>query len=463
MSREKKLFKNTMIYALGNFSSKGLVFLMLPLYTSFLTPKEFGSYDLIVTIVTLLVPVISFQIQEGSYRYILDEKDYQKKYQVVSSAIQIIVRNLIVSNILYLLCISFFNINYSLLIMLYYNVYIFSEIYLQVARGFQQNLDYAIAGIINTVVNLISTLVLTVGFHLKIEGLLISVIIGFITSLVYLEIKIKVLKNIKLFNKNTEISSKLVRYSLPLIPNILNWWIINVSDRLLLAHFIGVEANGIYAIANKFPSILIIMNSIFYLAWQESAITEYRSKDKNEFYSQMFNGFMKFQVSCLLVLLAFSPIFIHLFVDSQFKEAYKYMPFLYIGAVFSSFSSFYGTGFQSAKETKGAFYSSVAGSLLNIILNLLLIPYIGIQGAAVSTMVAFLVMWVMRIYQTKKYFSIKLDVKHLLVLVAITAIFTMIYFNIKGLLPQVIFIFASLSIALFYNKKLCYKLLKRKL
>ncbi|MED4023444.1 MULTISPECIES: lipopolysaccharide biosynthesis protein [Priestia] len=462
MTREKKLFKNTMIYALGNFSSKGLVFLMLPIYTSFLTPREFGSYDLIVTIVTLLVPIISFQIQEGSFRYIIDEKEHAQKYQVVSSTIQIIVRNLIVSNILYILCISFFNIHYSLLIMVYYNVYIFSEVYLQVARGFQKNLDYAIAGIINTLVNLISTLILTIGFNLKIEGLLISVIFGFITSLVYLEMKIKILKNIKFFNKNITIRSNLVRYSVPLIPNILNWWIMNVSDRLLLTHFMGVEANGIYAIANKFPSIIIIMNSIFYLAWQESAITEYSSKDKDKFYSQMFNGFMKFQVSCLLVLLSLSPIFIYLFVESEFKEAYLYMPFLYMGAVLSSFSSFYGTGFQSAKETKGAFYSSVLGSVLNIILNLLLIPYIGIQGAAISTMLAFLVMWIMRIYQTKKYFRIKIDVKSLLILIVLTIIFTITYFNVENILSQVIFITVSLLTAFLYNKQLCYKLLKQK-
>ncbi len=454
MSRDKKLLKNTIIYAIGNISSKFLIFLFLPIYTKFLTPSEFGTYDLIVTIVALMVPIISFQIQEAVFRYIIDENSSRKRNQVISSAFQIAIRNISLTNIVYIAVVYLFNIKYSILIMLYFNVYIISELYLQVARGLKKNKEYATAGVINTFSNVFSIILLLIILHLKIEALLISVILGFLISIGYLEIKLKLIKKVNFFKWNSVMNNQLLSYSIPLIPNILNWWIMNVSDRLLLNYYIGIEANGIYAVANKFPSMLFVMSSIFYLAWQESSITEFESKDRDSFYTKMFNGYMKFQFSCLFILLSCSYILMYFFVDNQFKDAYFYMPFLFLGAIFSAFSSFYGTGFQSSKETKGSFYSSVVGSIINIILNIILIPMVGVQGAAIATMLAFLSMWIMRIKQTKKYFRIQLDYKTLISLTIITLIFMVIYFNVESELIRITTIILSIVIAGFYNKNL---------
>jgi len=453
MNREKKLLKNTVIFAIGNFSSKLLTFLLLPIYTRILTTGEFGYYDLIVTFVTLLVPIISFQVQEGAYRFILDN-NINDKEKIISTSFFLVLRNLVLSNVIFICSLYFIDIKYAVFILIYYNLYVISEMYLQITRGLQLNAIYAKAGIINTFTTLCFTVIFLVFLNYKIEGILLSILFGFFLSIVYLESKTRIIKNIRIKYIDSVLKKQLLLYSLPLIPNILNWWIMNVSDRLLIKYYLGSSANGIYAIANKFPSMLIIISSIFYLAWQESAIKEANSKDRDIFYTRMFNGFFKFQFSSLFVLLSSSYILVNILVNDDFKSAYLYMPFLFLGAIFSSFSSFYGTGFQSSKETKGAFYSSVAGSILNIIFNIILIPKIGLMGASLATMIAFFIMWIMRIYQTKKYFNIKLDYKSISICSLLTIVFITLYYVNYSYGYRISIILLSLVIAFLLNRKL---------
>lgn len=421
--------KNILIYTVGNFSSKLLVFIMLPVYTYYLTVNEYGQFDLIVTIVSLLLPIVSFQMSEGIYRYLLDAKSEEDQARVITNGLLVVIRNVAIFSAVFA-CLNFFvDIEYFFLIEGYLLALVLSTVYLQIARGLKRNLEFAIAGIVSTIANVSMNVILIIVLHLKVEALLISVITTSVTIVLYIEMRVKVLRFIKFKLIARDMTKILTLYSLPLIPNLINWWVMNASDRLVLNFFIGFEANGIYAVATRFATIIMVINQIFYLSWQETSITEYNSKDRNAFYSRMFDKFMKFQFSGLFGLLAFSFLLIEYFIDGDFKEAYYYMPPLFIAMMFSSFSSFYGTGFQSAKETKGAFYSSIAGSVCNMILNVILVPLIGIMGSAVSNATSFFVMWVLRIYQTRKYFSITIDYKALGSLFILLAGFLVIYYS----------------------------------
>ncbi|MFT8323228.1 MAG: polysaccharide biosynthesis C-terminal domain-containing protein [Bacillus sp. (in: firmicutes)] len=454
MSREATLVKNTIIFAIGNFSSKFLGILILPLYTAYLNASEYGYYDLVITTASLILPLVSFQIYDGLYRNLLEEDKLEERKKNISSTFLITVRNLVVFDVFYIIANTFYlNIQSGNLIIAYINVFILFTVYIQIARGLRENMVFSIAGILNTFLIVLFTVFFITKLDLKVSGLLIAMILSYGLCIVYLEVKLKVFRYIDFSMLDKNVSKSLIMYSLPLIPNTISWWIMNVSDRFLLTHFVGLDANGLYAIANKFPSILLAINSVFYLSWQETSITEYNSKDRNEFYSKMFNNLLVFQFSLLLVLIAFTKPMMTLLVDREFFNAWKYVPFLYIGAIFYAFSSFYGTGFLSAKKTKGAFYSSIFGSLANIVMNIMLIPFIGIQGASISTMLSFIIMWIIRIKQTKSFFHIKIKKAQFLLLATLSILSIVLYYLDNVYLNYSLMIISLVSF-LKFNQKL---------
>ncbi|MCH3965039.1 MAG: oligosaccharide flippase family protein [Clostridium sp.] len=456
MSKEGTLVKNTIIYAIGNFGSKVLSFILLPFYTYYLSTNDYGYFDLITTTVALLTPIVTFQIYDGLYRYLLESKDDAESAHVISNSFFMITRNLMVFSIIYIIFIQFKSFKYEYLILLQIDFSILSVLWSQIARGFRKNVDYSVSGIISTVVILVSNILFITIMHMKVGSLIVSNILSSIIIIIYLDGKLKIHNYIKLKLNNNIIKRKLIVFSIPLIPNVISWWLMNVSDRYFLTFYKGVEANGIYAISNKFPSILIMLNTIFNLAWQESAITEYGSKDRNVFYTRMFNVLMTFQFTAVIGLLAFTKFIMHLMVNVKFESAWMFVPFLYIGTIFNSFSLFYGTGYLSSKDTIGAFYTSVIGGVINVIINIALIPVIGIQGASFSTMIAFLVMWLTRLWQTRKYFRIDIDLKRLIILSIISVLFIFTYYS-NNKIVEIVIMILSVIIFVVFNKSLISK------
>ncbi len=456
MNREKKFIKNILIYSIGDFGSKILGFLLLPFYTFYLSVNDYGYFDLITTSFMLLSPLITLQITDGLYRHLLEATDKAQKDAVISRSLGIIIRNLIVFNLICIFVFIFTNFKFQYLILTQLNLAVISSAWMQISRGLKRNLEFSIAGMITTGLTLICNIILIGLFTLRVDGLIIANMISTMFTLFYLEIVIKVRKYITLKKENFGMDQILLSFSLPLVPNALGWWMMNVSDRYILNYYEGMAANGIYAIANKFPAMIIMVNSIFNLAWQESSIMEYNSLDRDQFFSKMFNQYMALQFTLTFIVLAFTRLFMSYWVNAHFGSAWRYVPFLYFGALFLSFSSFYGTGYLCAKETKGAFSSSAFGALLNIMLNLIGVPHIGIQGAGLSTMIAFLAMWVWRIIQTRKYFAIHIDIPKFLLLSTISiGMIGLYYTNVFYI--RILTVLFSLVLFAIFNKNIIRK------
>lgn len=460
MSREKVLLKNTVIIAIGQFLAKFATFLLLPLYTYNLSTSQYGYYDLIITIVSLLTPFVSFQISDGIYRKLLDAENIKDKTNVISTAFSILGSSILVFNIFFIFVNLLFDIKYGYYILLNIDFNIFLVVCFQIARGLRSNITYSTAGVINAILNATLSVYFITVLDWSIEGLLLSTSLSSLATVTFIFTKLKILTFIKRSAISSNLRRDMVKYSMPLIPNSISWWIMNMSDRLLITFFIGASANGIYSVSNKLPSILIILNSILYLSWQETAISEYKAKDRNVFYTKIFNKLMVFQLTLCILLISYTKFLLDILVSDTYSSSWVYTPFLYLGIVFNIFSSFYGTGFLSAEKTKDALTSSIYGALANILLNLLLIPIMGVQGAAVSTMIAFITMWVIRIYQTRPYFKIEINTKKLLILLGLNCIFIILYFININLINQLLMI-VSPVIFIIFNKEIIDKGLLR--
>lgn len=452
-NKEKQLAKNTIVYFIGNFGSKFLTFVLLPVYTHYLSKAEYGNYDMINTTVMLLEPLITLKLVDGIYRWLLDAKTDKEKSDIIYNGCSVSIRNIAITNIILLFIGLYLNFNYLILTIIYLDARIINSYLGQIARGLKKSTVFAVSGIIYTISMLILNIFFIAVLRMNIDGLLLSGIIANTISNIYLII----FSNIKKFSHDMEFNKKLrkdiLRYSIPLIPSAINWWIMRASDRYILNYFLGVEANGVYAIANQFPSAITMINNIFYLAWQESSIIEYNSDTRDKFYSNMFNIYFKFQFTVVIGMIAFTIPMMTLLIDDNFFEAWKYTQFLYVGAMFNSFASFYATGYLSVKNTKGAFNTSIAGAIANIIVHAGTIHWIGIQAASLSTMIGFMLMWLLRVYETRKYFKIKINAKEFSILSIITTIYiiTSFYYNIYVILIQIV---VAIIIFFYYNREL---------
>ncbi|MGG4466538.1 oligosaccharide flippase family protein [Paenibacillus alvei] len=457
---KSNLYKNTMLYSIGNLLTKVINFCMLPLYTFYLTTNEFGRFDLFNSIILVAVPIVSFQLSDAVFRHLIEETELKNKKRVVTTSFSGLT-----VNVIFFLAVIYIGlwgygqqISKEILLISFFAI---AQLYLNyfqyLIRGLRKNAQFAFSGAINSIVLAVINIVLLVVFNMGYIGLIISNIIALMVTIVYIILSSKVYVYFDFRKVDTGLYKELIKYSIPLIPNLLCWWVINLSDRLLITKYLGLDQNGIYAIAYRFSTLLYFVTSVFNQAWQESAILSFNNKERNSYYTQVFNKYLTFLFTTMIIvfpmiLLAFNYLF-----SEDYQNAIPVIPLLLYAVVFSTFSSFYGTGFQSSKNTMGALLSSVLAAVINFLLNILLIPKIGLVGSGLSTLISFAVMWIMRIFQTKKYFSIKINIYKIIKLLVLNLVYLGFYYWLNSnpnMLITIVLLIISMVIFVLSNKLL---------
>ena len=218
----------------------------------------------------------------------------------------------------------------------------------------------------------------------------------------------------------------MVKYSIVLIPNTFMWWIMNSSDRIMVTAMLGAAANGIYAIAYKIPTLLNTITGIFNQAWSYSAISEADCEDIDEYSNKVYNNLVSIVVLVATLLLIMMKPFLKIYVDKSYYIAWMYTPFLIIAFVFMTLGSFLATSYTVSKDSKGFLYSGIVGAIINLVLNWILIPKIGVFGAAIATCISYISVYLYRSLDIQKYNRINIfEKKHiigylLLVIISIT-------------------------------------------
>lgn len=454
MNRYKKLLSNSIIFTIGNFGSKLINLFMVPLYTNVLTTSEYGTVDLIITTIGLLVPFFSLALGHAALRFTIDATSKRGKQSIFNG---ITLHGLLVSLILLLLypiiqSVSIFS-EYGIYFVLLMILNLFNDLYSQFARGVGLVKQYAINGIIMTLVTVSTNLLLLVVFDFRMDGYIISLIMAVLISNLYLLFSISKILNLVPKFFDVSLYKEMLNFSVPIIPNTVMWWLINGSTRYFLLYFIGAAGNGLFAVANKIPSIISMVTNIFMQAWQLSSFEEYHSDDKDKFYSSIFNGY-----SAILfivgsgILVVLKPA-LRVLVEQTFYESWTIVPFLIIGVIYQSFSAFLGTNYTASKNTKGTFTTSLYGGIISVISSLVLIPILGTIGAGISTSLSFIMMFVLRYVDTKKFVTINVDRKAFLGNNLILLVQIWLLFNFEGIFLILIEIICFI-ILIFINRLL---------
>lgn len=429
------LFKNIGLFTIGSFGAKIVSFLMLPLYTAILSTADYGTVDLLQSTAQLLIPILLLSIQDATLRFGMDQN--YKKEDVLSTTMNVVLKGTSVFLIL-ILIMSFMNIiKISLLYWIFlfftflfgalnncFNIYLKSENKVSLI---------AISGILCTLITCTSNVICLIVFKLGIIGYMISNLLGILFQIVFQFIFGKIYKNLH-WKKYNNLSKPMISYSTPLIANSIAWWINNASDRYILTWISGTAINGIYAVAYKIPTILTTFQSVFYNAWSISAISEFDKKDEDGFIGNNYTVYSLFSiVVCSLILLFNIPIAKILYSDNYFV-AWQYVPFLLISTVFNGIAQFEGSLFAATKKNKQVSVTTFIGAIINIIGNFILIHKLGAIGAALATMISYIVTWVLRTIYLQTFIKMKVNWKlHicsivLLIVQSILATLNILYF-----------------------------------
>ena len=400
------LFKNTMIFTIGNLATRLIVFFLIPLYTNVLSTSEYGVVDLIITVATLIIPVLTLNIMESVMRFNLDKGVNHNEITKIGLIILgfAIVFGLVLIPVCYL-----YNPFKGLGIYLY--LYCISSAACQIAladlRGKELLVQYSLGNVINTFLIAGFNILFLVYLKLGISGYLLAYIIANTMVAIYALFVGKGYKAIWVKYDKAKMK-EMIMYSVVLIPNSFMWWIMNSSDHIMVTGMIGVEANGIYAISYKFPTLISTVTGIFNQAWSYSAIKEEDSEDIAIYTNKIFREMINIIMLVGLGIMTFIKPFLKIYVANNYYVAWKYTPFLIIGCVFLTLGTFMSTSYTVHKDSKGFLLSGTIGAMLNILLNLILIPKIGVYGAAIATCVSYISVFVFRIFHTRKYMVYKL-------------------------------------------------------
>lgn len=438
-NRNIHLAKNVAIFALGNLGTKIISFFLVPVYTNALTASQYGTIDLVNAIGLVMIPLLTCNIAEAVVRFCMDDDANLNSILCITLSTWIIALLIGLCFVPVLLHIELLR-EYALLVYLCTVTTAGSQLFLYYLRGREQLLKYSIGNLLYAILVALLNIVFLLWFNWGISGYFLAYILSNTIVMLYAFLEGRMWKYFLPFNIDYKLFGRMVKYSAYLIPNSVMWWIINSSDRIMLSAMVNNEANGIFSIAYRVPTLLSSLTMIFTQAWSYTALDAEKSEDRIAYNNLVFDKVVSFVYILAAALLLVTKPFMKIYVEASFFEAWKYVPLLTIGFVFNTISTFIGTSYTVQKDSKGAMASATAGAIVNLVLNFCLINTIGIAGAASATAISYIVVFVYRAIDTRKYLPLHiLQKKHIVGIVVLLLMAASVY--IEGKLGQCLLIF----------------------
>lgn len=448
MSKFEQLGKNTVLVFVGNIGSKMIAFLMLPFYTKWLSVGDYGTSDSALIYVSLLIGIVTLSISESIFIFPKDQELKKQKQYFSSGLLYSLLLLIFTSFLLYgirellvevnILKSITANIGYIYLLV----VTLFLQTFLQqFSRSINNIKVYAISGVVLTVLATILSLVLIPKYGL--DGFFIAQILSFLLSAVYTLMHSKAYKYFSLQELNFEKYREMAKYSVPLIPNAIMWWLVGSLNRPIMEEYLGMHAIGLFAVAYKFPSLINVLFSVFMVSWQISVIEEYKKAGYEKFYNQILKLVFTLLSFCVIILSVVGKPLTGFIADVKFYDSWKYIPILSLSALFSSIAGFVGCNFAAIRESKFYFYSSIWGAIMAIVFNLVLIPIWGLYGAVTAIVISHFVMALSRIKYSWKIVRITNVYFYILILISCLTIVLVCTF-IQDIRVVLVSLFASI-------------------
>lgn len=444
-SRSSKFVKDIGIYAIGNIGSKIITFLMVPMYTHYVDKSDFGYYDLCFTWCLLLMPFVTLQLRDGAFRFLLDCDNDTRRKRIVTFVSRTLISTTILSCLITGALALFTNIQYLGYALGMLLAMSFQEVYSQVFRGLRNNRAFVTVGILSALGIGLFSIFFVVGLGWGIKGIFLANILARVLALIIVEARVRLItRNTRWSISSREVAHDILRYTLPLLPGSLCWWLTGSSDRLFITHFLGLDVNGVYAVATRFTGIIYTLAVIYYQAWQETAILQYNSPDRDRFFSRMFSSYITLLGLILVGYVFLLKVNYGWMVAEQYHESLNFIYPLGLSAVIFAAAAFFDMGYQCAKDTKRTLPAIVLSAAINVVLNFLLIKPLGGYGVIVTQLVTYLVLFIYRWHDMRRYFVLKIG-KLTAVPVAVMLVSALPFYHTQGIWLNMLYMILALA------------------
>ena len=401
------LLGNTLVFALGGLAVKAVSLVLMPLYTTALTAGEYGTAELLNSAIEIVLPLLSAGVVEALYRFSID--DDVPKDELFAGSLVVLGGGVVCTGVACALGSALWNMEHAAaFFVLFCSVCVFKAT-TQLARGLGHVRRFVLYGLINALAMVVSTYLLLVRAHLGVEGYLWSFTIGYLVGGLVAFLGSAEYRLLAPFRVDRVLLRRMLVYSLPLVPNLLSWWLVSVSGRYVVLWGSGVVAAGLFTAASKMPALVNIVASVFQQAWQYSTAREIDSPDRGAFFGVVMRGYSLATLTVAGLVIALNRPISRVMLQAEFAEGWRYVPLLMLAATFGVMTIFFGTFYQALMNSRMLMVSTMMGAMVNVILGVALVPFMGPWGAGLAGAVAYMLVLVVRARDLRRRINLPID------------------------------------------------------
>lgn len=438
--RNKKLIKDILIYGAGAIGAKFITFLLFPVYTFFIAPEDLGYYDITLTAVFFLMPAINLQLRTGVFRFLIDNNDENNRKAVINQSYRMMIAATVITSVLFAIIPLFADIRCYFYIFGLLLTMSFYEVQIQIVRGLGHTELYVVCGILSALFISLFSILFVVVLKWNIEGIFLAYIIAQLLVICFIEIKQSVIR--KYFSpeiKNKDVAKELLKYCIPLIIASSFLWVIGNSCRYFITYNIGLYANGLFAAAFKFATIIEIIAIIIFQAWQETSVLQFGAKDRDKYYSSVLNSYLLF-LTCTVITLSFIlQTFYGKFVEARYESSIIYLYALCVAEIGYGLQVFVSAIFLARKNTTDIIYVTLASSVVSLVSCYFFIKYMGLMGAAIGYGISFFFLFAYYMILIRKSIKITFSAKSLITSIIILTGGGFIFYNTENVWWRIIY------------------------
>ena len=451
---KKGMLKTTVIYFIGQVSTRFLSILLLPLYTNYISSDAYGYFDIVQTYLSVAVPFFFFEVWSGMLRFTLEQKEAEDKGRVITNSTVVCGLGLIIFCVVFWTASLFIEIDYTPYVFAYAISWMLQLMAMAACRGLQDNISYALTGVIGVFTVTGLSLLGVYIFHWGIETLFIANIVSFLVQTLFVVFRVGFFRyiHIRLIDRNT--FKQLLKFCMPLSINTIFYWLLNSVNRIVIVNFLGYSANGIYSVANKLGNIITALVAIFMLSWQET-IYKLEYKENNEIqmiYDNEFKSIKSLLAIGVLCLLPFTNIFFDLLIGADYAEAFGLIAPIYLMVFITSLNSFIDVVYSAVHDNRSLLYVKIIGGVVNVAVMLLLVKFIGLYASPIAIIIAQIAVLIANKIFSRRYVRITIGIRFILVFSLVFALSTFIYMT-QGVLINGLWLMLCGTSCLFIFRK----------
>ena len=401
------LLGNTLVFALGGLAVKAVSLVLMPLYTTALTAGEYGTAELLNSAIEIVLPLLSLGVVEALYRFSID--DDVAKDELFANSLLVLGGGIVGTAVLCAFAGVVWGVEHVVSFFVLFCSVCFFKATTQLARGLGHVRRYVVYGLINAVAMVIATYLLLFRAHLGVDGYLWSFTIGYLVGGMVAFLGSAEYRLLLPFRADRVLLRRMLVYSLPLVPNLLSWWLVSVSGRYVVLWGSGVVAAGLFTAASKMPALVNIVASVFQQAWQYSTAREIGSPDRGAFFGAVLRGYSLATLSAAGLVIALNRPISRLMLQAEFSEGWRYVPLLMLVASFGVISIFFESFYQALKNSGVLMASTMLGAVVNVVLAVVLVPFMGPWGAGLAGAVAYALVLVVRAHDLRRRIDLPID------------------------------------------------------